>query len=278
MREGHGVSKICDSLGISRSGYYSYKDSSHQNGYWQEVEQAVISIFWFHKRRYGARRIILDLADMGMRVGRERVRSIMERNGLRAIQPKSFVPKTTQSDPRHIRTPNLLLDRDLPDGPNQVWVGDITYLPTEKSEWLYLSTWLDLWCHRIVGWHIEEHMEAGLVLKSFENALGGRKVGKGLIVHSDGGGQYASNEFRARLGLLECRQSMTRRDNHYDNATAESFFSRFKAELLDGGEFIDLEDARTEVFDYIDCYYNTIRRHSSLGGKSPLQFERESGY
>jgi transposase InsO family protein len=274
----HSAAALCDALGIGRSSFYEYRSRRDGSEAAQELEREVIRIFWRHKRRYGARRIRSDLADIGIAAGRCRVREVMRRNGLAAIQPKSFVPRTTQTDPMLARSPNLLLDRPLPDGPSQVWVGDITYLPLAGGGWLYLSTWLDLWSHVITGWHVDDHMREELVMESFRVALKRRRTSKGLIVHSDGGGQYASKGFRTLLGQREFRQSMTRTNNHYDNATAESLFSRFKAELLEDGTFASLEEARMEIFDYIDCYYNPTRKHSSLGNKSPFNFEREAGY
>lgn len=121
-------------------------------------------------------------------------------------------------------------------------------------------------------------MKEQLVIQAFEKAVTKRKPSRGLIIHSDGGSQYASSKFRQRLGQYGYRQSMTRKSNHYDNAFAESLFSRFKAELLEDGIFYDIEEARLECFDYIDCYYNPIRKHSSIGNKSPLLFERLMGY
>lgn len=237
----------------------------------------MITVFGQHKRRYGSRRIVSELKDKGIRVGRQRVRSILRRNSLRAIQPKSFVPKTTTSS-RLRRSPNLLQDGFVFNRPNQVWVGDITYLPLENGSWCYLAIWMDLWSRVIVGWNLEDHMEESLVIQAFKNAEFRRRPERGTIIHSDGGGQYGSKRFRKILDAGNYRQSMTRRDNHYDNAHAESLFSRVKAELLEGGKFLSIEDARTECFDYIEGYYNTQRKHSSLGYKTPLQFEREMGY
>ena len=159
-----------------------------------------------------------------------------------------------------------------------MWVGDITYLPVLDGEWCYLSSWLDLWSHVIVGWSVEDHMREDLVVDSFRIAEKKRQPTQGTIIHSDGGGQYGSKKFRKVIENGEYRQSMTRRDNHYDNATAESLFSRLKAELLEDGVFSTVEDARTECFDYIEGYYNERRKHSSIGYKKPLHFERELGY
>ena len=243
------------------------------------ISKEINTIFHFHKRRYGWRRIQAELRDQGLEVGRHQIRSRMQEQGLVAIQPKSFVPKTTQSHPHLMRSPNLLLEAEnLPFEPNQVIVGDITYLPNQEAgydKWLYLATWLDLKSHRIVGWHIDRHMEEILVVTAMQKVISTRQPAKGFIVHSDGGGQYSSSAFRTLLRLHKYRQSMTRKNNHYDNAQAESLFSRFKAELLDGGVFYGLKDAYYRSFEYIEGYYNLIRKHSSIGYLSPMQYEAQ---
>jgi len=141
--------------------------------------------------------------------------------------------------------------------------------------WSYLASWMDLWSRVIVGWSVEDHMGESLVISAFTSGRRKRKPEKGMIVHSDGGGQYGSKQFRSILSSGSYQQSMTRKENHYDNAFAESLFSRFKAEVLEGGNFLSLEDARTECFEFIEGYYNRKRKHSSLGNKNPLQFESE---
>jgi len=245
------------------------------------IAGAVKRVFDFHGRRYGWRRIKEDLKGEGVEAGRHQIRQRMREQGLIAIQPKSFVPKTTQGRPGMGRSPNLLLEEsNLPTAPGQVVVGDITYLPNKEKgqgKWLYLAVWMDLFSRRVPGWQIERHMEECLVQGALDKAIGAVRPGKGLIVHSDGGGQYGGNGFRGLLKSHGYRQSMTRRDNHYDNAFAESLFSRFKAELLDGDVFYGLEDARSKSFCFIDGYYNTIRRHSSIGYISPLEFEMRFG-
>lgn len=262
---------------VSTSSYYAYLKRQYAPKEVSDIESSVVSAFWRHKRRYGSRRLVSELHDEGYVVGRKRVSSILKKKGLRAIQPKSFVPKTTKTHPHLRRSPNLLLDRDEVSSCNEVWVGDITYLPLAGGKWAYLATWLDIYSHHIVGWEVQDHMEEELVLEAFEKAVQKRAPSAGLIVHSDGGGQYGSKKFRERLGYYRYKQSMTRKDNHYDNSFAESLFSRFKAEVLEGGVFMNLTEARMECFDYIECYYNPIRKHSSIGYKSPLQFEKECG-
>jgi transposase InsO family protein len=281
LSEEFKIHRICEVLGVSRSAYYAYISGQSYvlKADKQRTSEEIKRIFAFHKRRYGWRRIQGDLQEVGIEVGRYQIRSRMREQNLIAIQPKSFVPKTTQSHPHLKRSANLLLEaKNLPSAPAQVIVGDITYLPNQEAgygKWLYLATWQDLFSRRIVGWQIERHLEASLVYTAMEQVLRTIQPQKGLIVHSDGGGQYGASTFRELLNLYEFRQSMTRKENHYDNAHAESLFSRFKAELLDGGVFYGLEDAYLRSFDFIEGYYNTIRRHSALGNISPLQFEQQ---
>ena len=224
--------------------------------------------------RYGSRRIAAALQQKGVPVGREQVGRILKEEGLKAIQPRSFVPRTTDSRHNYPISPNLLLERPLPDRPNEIWVGDITYIPLSAGRWAYLSVWLDLYSRKIVGWQLEDHMQEELVIASLEKALYSRSPPAGLIVHSDRGGQYGGKAFRRLLGKKR-KQSMSRADNPYDNAFMESCFSRFKAELLQGGMFESIEDGSTEIFEYIEMYYNPVRLHSSLKYKSPVQFEAE---
>ena len=193
-----------------------------------------------------------------------------------AIQPRSFVPRTTHSRHGKRICANLLLNQPLPSAPNQVWVGDITYLPLAEGKWgIWHNGWTPLFSRMTVGWQVAAHMEDSLVMTALKKALQWPKPAAGLIVHSDRGGQYVSSELKTLLIKPECRQSMSRADDPYDNAFAESFFSRFKAELLQAGAFPDLEDARTKIFDFIEMYYNRIRRHSALGYQSPLIFEQK---
>jgi transposase InsO family protein len=239
------------------------------------MESMVIDIFSLHKRRYGSRRISQTLRKAGFTISREKVGKILRKYGLKSIQPRSFVPKTTDSRHTYKISPNLLLGEKPPDGPNQVWVGDITYIPMSEGRWLYLAVWMDLFSRLIKGWELAEHMQEELIIKAFKKASPGRKKMKGLITHSDRGGQYAGIIFRKLLADKDILQSMSRADNPYDNAFMESCFSRFKAELLQNGIFDSFEDAQTEIFEYIEMYYNRVRIHSSLGYETPLDFEQK---
>ncbi|GAA4468004.1 hypothetical protein GCM10023189_52580 [Nibrella saemangeumensis] len=264
-------------MNVSRTAYYrflrgaSYQPSSTQQEYIQAVEQ----VFKTHKRRYGSRRIVAELQEAGQPIGRHRVRTILKAKGLVAIQPKSFVPRTTDSRHNKGYWPNRLLNEPLPVAPNQIWVSDITYLPLVDGQWAYLASWMDLFSRRIVGWRVDDNMEDTLVVKPLATALELRQPPKGLIIHSDRGGQYVSTEIKTLLDRWQLQPSMSRADDPYDNAYAESFWSRFKAEVLEDGAFMNLDDARTEIFDYIEVYHNRVRRHSSLGNKSPVVFEQD---
>jgi transposase InsO family protein len=215
------------------------------------------------------------MKDEGEVVGRHKVRRLMGEAGLRAIQPRSFVPRTTDSRHAGKISPNLLMGRELPPGrPNEVVVGDITYLPLRRGGFVYLASWEDMFSRMVVGWQIEETLEEKVVILAMEKAILRRRPERGLIVHSDRGGQYASKAFGELLARHGYERSMSRAGETYDNAYAESLFSRYKAELLEGGAFRNVEEARLETFHYIEGYYNRVRRHSSLGYVSPEEYER----
>jgi putative transposase len=279
LESGFPVDILCEALFLSRAGYYRYRQGKTFKEDKEQAE-AVKNVFSEHKRRYGSRRIAAELKAQGKAVGRWRVRKSMQQQALKAIQPKSFAPKTTDSTHGKRSSPNLLLDEKgnrlfTALAPNQIWYSDITYLPIQGGGFNYLCLWTDLFSRKIVGWQVEENMEESLVIKALENGLQTRKPEKGLILHSDRGGQYVSRTLRLLIKKWQCRQSMSRADNCYDNAIGESLFSRLKAELIQNGTFLNLEDARTEIFEYIEIYYNRVRRHSALDYQSPEQFEEK---
>jgi putative transposase len=263
---------------VSESAYHAYRGGkSHVvSSEKAAVGERVRAVFYRHRRRYGARRIAAELRAEGERAGRSLVRSQMRRLGLRAIRPKRFVPRTTDSRRTTRPSPNLLLDEQhAPRKPREVIVGDITYLPLRSGRWGYLASWQDKFSKRVVGWAVEARMTDELVLKAFRGVVAAGGVRAGTIGHTGRGSQYVSNDFRALLAGYGCRQGMSRRATCYGNAQAESFFSRYKAELLEGGAFADVSQARGETFSYIEGYDNRVRRHSSLGYKTPDEFERE---
>lgn len=264
------VAILCRALEVSRSGYYAWKERPARQ---DQLAPQVEEVFRQNSRRYGSRRITAELREQTV-IGRHRVRRLMREQGLRAIQPRRFVPRTTDSRHGQRMSPNLLLKREIiVDRPRQVIVGDITYLPLQNGQWAYLATWMDLFSRKILGWQVASSMTAELVIEALKKAIIREHLPAGLIVHSDRGGQYVDAELRNLLKRQGFEQSMTRADETYDNAHAESLFSRYKTELLEDGAFCDLEQARSETFAYIEGYYNRTRRHSALGYLSPENFE-----
>lgn len=235
----------------------------------------VRNCYFEHRRRYGSRRIRACLQRSGIRIGRFQIRRWLKEEGLQAIQPQSFKPRTTDS--KGVKAaPNMLRGSQREEvAANQIIIGDLTYLPLRNGRFGYLAVWQDKLTRRIIGWSLGAEMTAELVISALEKARWKGCVPAGAIIHSDRGSQYASHGFRQLLQQNGWRQSMSGKGNCYDNAQAESFFSRFKAELLEDGVFEDIEQAKSEVFSYIEGYYNRVRLHSSLGYQSPLEFERE---
>jgi putative transposase len=268
---GHGIRPICDALEVPRSSYYHAAEPTPTQRSDEQLGDMIQAIFKRHRRRYGYRRIWEELADQGIVCAADRVRRIMRERGLRAIQPKTYVPRT--SDGRADKpSPNLLLDQPLPDKPDQVWAGDITFIPTSTG-WLYLAVVIDLCSRKIIGWSMADNLRTPLVIDALKQALGSRSTAQKPIFHSDRGSQYGSGAYRQLLREAGMRQSMSARANPYHNAWTESFMGTLKAEMLQDGCFINARDARTEVFAYIDSYYNTQRKHSALDYQTPAQFE-----
>jgi len=260
---------------VSESSYYVYASglSYLKREEDRRLAERVKDIYWHHRRRYGARRISEELKAEGKKIGRHRVRLLMAKQGLKAIQPRRFVPRTTVSDNTKA-SPNLLKETTV-SKPKSALVGDITYLPLMNGKWCYLASWQDRVSKRVVGWKVSDRMTDDLVIGALEKALVRGLVVRGAIIHSDRGSQYSSKEFRKLLKRHGLRQSMSGRGNCYDNAQAESFWARFKTELVEGGIFQSVSDARSETFSYIEGYYNRIRKHSALGYKSPAEFEMQ---
>lgn len=274
--EQFAVSAICEVLSVSRSGFNSwqFRGLSARDERDEELMPLILEIFWRHRRRYGARRIAMDLADRGEPCGVARVAKLLETQGLRAIQPKSFRPRTTNSRHQLGYNSNLLKDRPMPTAINEVWVGDITYIPLRGGRFGYLSVLMDLYSRRIVGWEYQESMTDALVLASLRKAIKNRQPPAKLIHHSDRGGQYASGDYRTVLHRAGMLQSMSAAADCYDNAFMESCFGTLKTEL-ELSEYADSTEAIRELSEYVR-YYNRDRRHSSLGYLTPAEFEEQS--
>jgi len=263
---------ICDVLDVSRSSYYAWhtRDPGKRERSLKELTPTIVAIFWKHKRRYGARRIVSDLADQGISCSVRRVAFVLKNQGLRAIQPKSFVPKTTESRHTLGYSPNLLLDAADPTQVDAIWVGDITYLPLRGGGFCYLAALMDRFSRDIVGWSLGESMNESLVLAALHQAISERQPSRGLVHHTDRGGQYAAKPYRAMLRRAGMHQSMSRADNCYDNAFMESCWGSFKRELAIA-EYESVARARTTLAEFVR-YYRFERKHSSLGYLTPYQF------
>lgn len=268
---GHSIRRICQTLGVPRSSHYHAAEPTPTELADEELGRHIESIFRDHRRRYGYRRIWKELQAQGHTCAPDRVRRLLRERGLHALQPRTFIPRT--SDGRaDAPSPNLLAGRPAPQKPNEAWAGDITFIPTRHG-WLYLAVVIDLCSRRIIGWALAGHLRADLVAAALRMALASRRGTRGIIFHSDRGSQYGSRLFRSLLAEAGMRQSMSARANPYHNAWSESLIGRLKTELLQGGVFESPADARTELFAYIEGYFNTRRLHSSLGYLSPASFE-----
>lgn len=263
-------------LKVTKSGYYNWlvRKPSLRALYRQELIQEINSIYRKSKSRYGSPKIARELHDRGWNVSRPRVARIMRSEGLRSIICKKFRVVTTDSKHNYPIAENHL-DRDFyASEPAHKWVSDITYVPSVKG-WVFLTIIMDLYDRKIVGWSLSTTMTAqDTVLAAWRMALLNRPIGKQLVFHSDRGVQYACQAFTNKLKMNNVIQSMSRKGNCWDNAVAESFFKILKSELVKHTNFLSIVNAKTEIFDFIEIWYNRKRKHSSLGYKTPEQFNK----
>jgi len=271
------VRQQCRLLGVSPSGYYAWCKrlpmTEQAPPPWLVAAQRV---FATHAGRYGQRRLRAQLRRGGHEVGRQRLRSWLSASGLRALSTRTTMrpPRTTQADPQAIAAANKLATWPAAVAPNQIWVGDITYLGLATGQWAYLACWRDAFSRRVVGWYVSESLHMDLILTAFNRAVAVCQPPPGLLVHADRGSQYTSDAFTSLLDRTQAIASLSRPGNPYDNALAESGWSTLKTELLPrGAYFADLEEARLELAEYLDHYYNTQRLHSALGYRTPLETE-----
>lgn len=273
MSEKYPLQKLFEIGSVSRSAYYAWAVGKARRDLRQaSIRVAVMEKFYFHKRTYGSKRLSDELKDAGVMAGRYLTRRIMREEGLEAKSPQAYRPRTTDSKATRSPSPNLLKDVETEAlGAGEVMVGDITYLRLKGGGFCYLATFQDVRTKRVTGWNVSSRMPAELVCDALRMGLRRGHIKREAIIHTDRGSQYASNDFRDLLrGRL--RQSMSGKGNCYDNAQAESFFSRFKTEI-DTRVFSSVEEAKAVAFDYIECYYNRVRRHSTLGTTIPI-FEK----
>jgi transposase InsO family protein len=268
----HGVSEMCRALAVSRSGYYGWLGAQSRTPKRARFDDEIHQVYQEHRGRYGSPRITRALRQKAIPCSENRVARRMQALGLAARKRKAWVPRTTDSRHGGPICANLLLNRDQPTQPHQVWLSDITYVATGEG-WLYLAGFLDMATRRLVGWAVGETLEASLVCEGLREAKTRYRPKEGLIIHSDRGSQYASGAYRQLLEDIRAVPSMSRRANCYDNAMMESFWSTLKAECFASYLPATQSEARTMIFQYIETYYNRVRLHSSLGYQCPMDFE-----
>jgi len=277
-RSQYPVTMMCRVLQVSRGGFNAWQDrpESKRAATDRKVTRVIRRLHADSKGVYGSRNIRLDLKDAGYHYGRHKVARLMRIEGLSGV-PKRRFKVTTQSDPSHPVAENLLKQDFKAEGMNQRWSADITYISTQQG-WLYLAVVMDLYSRRIVGWSMSRRINRHLVIDALKMAFDQRRPGGDLIHHSDRGSQYTSDDFRDALDKHNIECSMSGRGNCYDNAVVESFFGLLKRERVHRTRYRTREEARADIFNYIECFYNRKRRHGYLGNISPVAFEeRTSG-
>jgi putative transposase len=272
------LKRMCRVLRVSRSGYYTWKQrppSSRELANMELLAQ-IRAAYQLSRKTYGSPRIHAYLRRKGVFCGRNRVARLMKLHRIAARKAHKWHPMTTRQFPGARIAPNLLNREFEASRPNQKWVSDITYIDTAEG-WLYLASILDLHSRLVVGWAMADQMDEALVENAWQMAIFNRQPVQGLLHHSDRGSQYTSEAYRQQLADLECRVSMSRTGNCYDNAVAESFFATLKTECA-ATQFEGKVAARSAIFAYIEGWYNRQRLHSSLGYLSPVEFELSSGH
>lgn len=270
----HSVVQLCRTLGVSTSGFYAWchHEPSERVRADRQLVERVRDIHARSHCTYGAPRIHAELRAAGARVGRKRIARLMRTAGLAGRCPQRFRRTTIPAEAPAARPPDLVQRAFRPAGPDRLWVADITYVRTWEG-WLYLAVILDAFSRRVVGWALADHLRTELATDALARALASRRPASGLIHHSDRGGQYLSAAYLARLAVYEARSSVGRPGTCWDNAVAESFFATLKTELLHRAVWPTRQRARSAVFQYIEGFYNRHRRHSTLGYRSPAEYE-----
>jgi putative transposase len=268
------ISLLCRILRVSRSGYYGWKVRlpSERDGENAALTEKIREIHSRSRQLYGYPRIHAELRALGVRCSRKRVARLMRKAGLRGCL-RARKKRTTRRAPYAAPVPDLLKRNFAAAAPNKIWTADITYVGTREG-FLYLAFILDVYSRKVVGWSMASHLRTELVVDALEMALWRRRPGAGLIHHTDRGAQYTALSFGKRLEEVGIVPSMGRVGSALDNAISESFVASLKTELLHRHRFLTREAARTAIFDYIEGFYNRVRRHSSLGYSSPADYEQ----
>lgn len=273
QRKEFELAELCSALAVSASGYHSWKRGGRPDRKRLTDTQMVALLKAVHaelKGVYGSPRMVRELRGRGFPASKERVERLMRENGIRARHKRRF-KATTDSKHALPIAPNALDRNFTPEAPNQTWTADITYIWTDEG-WLYLAVVIDLFNREVVGWSIKPRMTTDIVLDALTMAWFRRKPAPGLMHHSDRGSQYASHAFQAQLKEYGMICSMSRKGNCWDNATSESFFNSLKNERVHSTRYSSHADAKADLFDYIEPFYNRKRLHSTLGYTSPTKF------
>jgi len=269
--------QMCEALGVSRGGFYEWmqRPPSARSRRNETLVVQIRSSFEQSDRTYGSPRVWRDLRAWGFDCGRHRVARLMAVEGIKARAKRRRLPFDVGVRPEHAIAPNLLDRQFEAKAPNQRWVADFTYIWTDEG-WLYAAAVLDLFSRRVVGWSMSATMTAQLVTDALLMALWRRGTPKELMHHSDQGSQYQSEQFQRFMTDHGVTCSMSRRGNVWDNSAMESFFSTMKTERVNRKRYRTRDEAKADVFDYIECFYNPRRRHSSIDYVSPIEFENRS--
>lgn len=269
----HEVSLMCRVLGVSRSGFYAWcsRPPSERARMDARLSAHVVAIHGESRKTYGSPRIHAELKAQDVHVSRKRVARLMSEYGICARRKRRFV-HTTDSNHSLPVAKNVLARNFSPPAPNRSWAADITYIPT-RAGWLFLAVVLDLYSRKIIGWAMSDRIDTSLATAALKMAIESRGPSSELIHHSDRGCQYASHEYRGLLVQASVIASMSRTGNCWDNACVESFFSSVKNELVHHRDYSTREEARQDLFEYIEIFYNRKRRHSALGYKTPSEYE-----
>jgi putative transposase len=269
----YSVGRLCLVLGIKRSSFYAWKKRkpSKREQDNQALMEHIRRIHKKYRKTYGSPRMYAQLRKQKISCSKKRVARLMRQDGLKG-QRKYRKVITTNSRHNFPVAPNVLNREFSAERPNQKWVGDITYIPTEEG-WLYLAGLLDLFSRKIVGWAMSDSIDAALVEKALRMALYQRQPGLELLHHSDRGSQYASHQIRDILVANQILVSMSAKGNCYDNAVMESFWGTLKNEWVNHQKYQTRSQAQTDIFSYIEGFYNTVRLHSTLGYLSPAEYE-----
>ncbi len=273
-REHFRVSTMCDILEVHRSGFYAWLKSPLSNR--AKEDRELLKAIWTSYEAsfgvYGSPRIHQDLKANGIRCGRKRVARLMTANQM--VAQRGYKKRKFKSGKPSITAPNLVARQFTVDKPNEVWVTDITYIRSH-SGWIYLAAVMDLCSRKIVGWSLQTTMHTDLVLDALLQAVWRRRPAPGLVIHSDQGGQFGSHDWAKFLEDHGIKPSMSRKGNCHDNAVKESFFSSLKMERIRQKSYASIEAARSDIFEYIEMFYNPTRRHTHLDFVSPNQYEAQ---